>query len=844
MGVKTGPRVSRRQGLSLVGNQTRWGFRCFSLVAFAAFLLGDPRLGLGDIPVSSLSVANSNSIPKLVEKYCFECHGDGVAKGKIDLEEMLDPEKRAAHREEWARAWKIVRHEFMPPVGHDLPSGAERKAITAWIAQTMLGVDFAHPDPGRVTARRLNRVEYEYTVQDLFGVNFNSEVVFSSDNPDVTMRLRDRLPPDDTAFGFDNIGDFQTVSPGLLEKFFDIAEFVVDRVIVQDGPRDPEVDLGGPEVKAVKSTTGKQTDHTREFKVEQPGRYRADFQFTLGGWQDYGGAYEFILRLNDAELVKDEVEVGGYKTYKYSKIVELKPGEQMLSFSTDPRRPDAKGKTNHLELRPRIKLVGPIGSGAREYPESHRKIFFKGTAPADERERREYAKAILKRVVERAFRRPVDDQTVKGLVELAMRGATFERGVGQALTAILTSPRFLFRSEAQPRPDDPKSVHPLDEYSLASRLSYLLWLSLPDEELTRLAAEGKLRQNLKSQVKRMLADSKSERFFEDFPGQWLRTRNVLMTAISKDEMLRPVRGAMKRETEMLFEHVARNDHDLVELVTADYTFLNQKLAEFYDIKGVSGDEFRKVQLAPETKRGGLLTQGSFLVASSNPNRTSPVKRGLFILENLLATEIPPPPANIPPLDDAKVGGATPKTVREQLAAHRENKSCAACHAHFDPFGVALENYDLIGHWREKDSGEVIEPHETTVTGETLSGPEDVRKLFLSRKDKFYRCVSEKLLTYALGRGLEPYDAVTVDRIADEVAADNGKFSTLLLGVVESPAFQTRRGDDGSVKSAPRNLVPATPPPEKRRPQRRRPAEVNAEAPAPSSARTENKPATP
>jgi hypothetical protein len=415
----------------------------------------------------------------------------------------------------------------------------------------------------------------------------------------------------------------------------------------------------------------------------------------------------------------------------------------------------------------------------------------------------------------------VDRETLDGLTKLAMGHEDFKRGVAQSLAAILTSPKFFFRAETQPRPDDSKAIHSLDDYALASRLSYLLWLSLPDEELMREAAAGTLRKNLRGQVKRMLADKKAERFFEDYPGQWLRTRNVLMTAISKDEKLAPVRGAMKRETEMLFEHIARNDRDLLELITADYTFVNKPLADFYGLDGVNGDDFQKVSLKPESRRGGILTHGSFLVATSNPNRTSPVKRGLFVLENLLAVEPPPPPPDIPALDDAKVGGQTPKTVREQLAVHRENKACASCHAHFDPIGVVLENYDLIGQWREKENGEPIQAQERAVTGQTLAGIEDLRNFFASQKEKFYRGATEKLLTYALGRGLEPYDAVTVDRIAAEVAASSGKFSALLQGVIESPAFLTRRGDNGDAKDAPRLAIPPTPPPEKRRPPKRR-----------------------
>ena len=732
---------------------------------------------------------------------------------------MLQPENLKSQQREWEKAWKIVRHEFMPPLDAEKPSDEERKAITDWIAKEVFKVDFQNPDPGRVTIRRLNRVEYEKSVHDLFGTDFAAEQTYSSDGAGAMLRLRDRLPPDDTAFGFDNIGDFQTVSPALLEKYFDIAEFVVSRVI-QEAPREPEINLSS-NVVATKSQTNFVTSHKGSFETKQAAEYRIDVQFTLGGWQEYGGAYDFALRVGQREVAKDFIEIGGYKRYRYTNTISLAKGEQTLAFTTEARKPDFKGNTNHLELRPKIIVTGPLGAEHLEYSEPHRRIFFRGLPPKDVESRTAYAREIVQRVATRAFRRPVDEETLDGLTELAMRNDRFERGVAQAITAVLTSPKFFFRAETQPQPDDPKSVHPLDEYALASRLSYLLWLSIPDDELMRLAQEGKLRTNLRTQVRRMLADRKSERFFEDFPGQWLRTRNVLMTAISRADDLNPVRGAMKRETEMLFEHIARNDRDMIELITADYTFANKQLADFYGITGVEGTAFQKIALTPESKRGGILTHGSFLVASSNPNRTSPVKRGLFVLENLLAIEPPPPPPDIPPLDEAKVGGVVPKTIREQLAAHRENKSCAACHAHFDPIGVVLENYDLIGRWRTQEKGEVIEAREKAVNGETLSGIDDLKKYFAERKEKFYRGATEKLMTYALGRGLEPYDSVTVDRISAAVAADGGKFSTMLLGVIESPAFQNRRGDNGEAKDAPRFAIPPTPPPEKRRPPPRR-----------------------
>lgn len=781
-------------------------------------------LGAGLILHAAEPASGHPDAAKLFDRYCFECHGDGMDKGGLALDGLLQAGTSDTNRFQWVKTWKIVRDGFMPPADADPIPEAERKVLTQWIEQKRLGVDYVNPDPGRVTVRRLNRMEYEFTIQDLFGINPVAEGEFSSDSATSRMRLRDMLPPDDTAFGFDNNGDFQTLSPALLEKYFDLAEYVVDHVIAKGGPRHPQRSLDPAQIKITKAEDSKRTDHRLDFEVDKAGLYRVEAQFPLGGWQDYGGAYDFVLTLDEKPVAKDGVEIGGQRMYKYTNEMELPAGKHRVAFSTDATKPAFNGKTNHLELRPKFRLTGPIRNDTLEYPEPHRRLFFQGEAPADLVKRREYAQAILRTVADKAFRRPVSPALLQRLTDLAMRSEKFESGVGLGLMAILTSPQFVFRTEVQPLPDDPKAIHPLDEYALASRLSYLLWLSLPDDELSRLAGRGELRKNLAQQVRRMLADPKSERFFEDFPGQWLRTRNVLMTAIIRDGTLNAVRGAMKRETEMLFEHIARNDHDLIELLTADYTFVDEPLAKFYGLTNYSGGGFQKVSLGPETKRGGILTHGSFLVASSNPNRTSPVKRGVFVLENLLAIHPPPPPPSVPSLDDVKTNGTAPKTGSEQLALHRANKACAACHAHFDPIGIALENYDVIGQWRTNEAGETISPKEKTITGETLTGIDDLKQYFATKRERFYQCVSEKLLTYALGRGLDPGDTVAVDRIAERVSQDNGKFSTLLLAVIESPAFQMRRGDDGIVKTPPRSMIPEAPPPEQRKGKRRnRPA---------------------
>ncbi|HEY7088783.1 MAG TPA: DUF1592 domain-containing protein [Tepidisphaeraceae bacterium] len=794
--------------------------------------------------------------PALFAKYCYECHGNGEKSGQIALDQMLKADPLHSNRREWEKAWKIVRQEFMPPVEADRPSDDERKAITRWIAQKALGVDYQNTDPGRITIRRLNRMEYEYSVTDLFGVNPTSSGSYSLDNKGVNAankKLRDRLPPDDNTFGFDNNGDFMTLSPALLERYFNLAEWIVDQVILQDGPRHPILDLTENAPRKKPGPTTRSIEQSTSFELRYSGPYRLEMNFTVGEFAEISGTFEMLLSIDGKLIQRDEVQIGGHATHNYTIDLNLEKGSHTFAMATRPFDTIAttkpfinKDKPNVMDPTVRARLTGPIGTGIYEYPKSHQQIFFNGAAPDDPVARRDYAKAIIKRLADKAFRRPVDDSSLDRLTDLAMQGDTFERGVGQAITAILISPRFLFRAELQQSPDDPKSIHPIDEYALASRLSYLLWLSLPDDELKQLAGAGKLRENLEPQIRRMLADKKSSRFFEDFPGQWLRTRNVLMSPNSRDgKVLDPLRPSMKRETEMLFEDVARNDRDLLELITADYTFVNKDLAEFYGIKGVEGTNFEKVNLPPDSHRGGLLTQASFLVSTSNPNRTSPVKRGLFVLDTFWGITPPPPLPNVPSLEDAKDHGVTPKTVREQLAVHRADPKCAACHAHFDPIGVALENFDLIGRWRDTEAGEKIQPHEETITGETLSGVEDIRKLFVSRPGRFYRGITEKMLTYAIGRGLQPSDSVTVDRIADELVTSHGKFSTLLMGIVTSPEFQLRRGDDGVPVEHPRIVMPAPPTPEQIAQQRqRRRAAIAAEAAGGTAAPPAVAPATP
>jgi len=412
---------------------------------------------------------------------------------------------------------------------------------------------------------------------------------------------------------------------------------------------------------------------------------------------------------------------------------------------------------------------------------------------------RDGARGIVAAFMQRAYRRPVEPAEVDRVMKLY----DFAKGDGQnpqdslrlALKAVLVSPKFLFRGEVRPDPNNPKAMHEVDEYALASRLSYFLWSSMPDDELLHLAAAKKLRANLEQQVTRMLASPRSAAFVENFAGQWLQLRNLVNLAPDKlmfkdfDDSLR---RDMKRETELLFADILHQDKSVLQFLTADYTFLNGRLARFYGMDSNSGDEFVKVSLAG-TPRRGVLTQGSILTLTSNPTRTSPVKRGKFVLENLLGTPPPPPPPNVPNLDEeAKTLGGT---LRHQMEMHRQNPVCASCHAQMDPIGFGLENFDAIGKWRDKDGATTVGAQGQLRTGETFKTAAELIDILANRdRADFEHCLAEKMLTYALGRGVEPYDRPAVEGIVRNLDANDGRMSALVMGIIKSLPFQMQRGE--------------------------------------------------
>ena len=384
----------------------------------------------------------------------------------------------------------------------------------------------------------------------------------------------------------------------------------------------------------------------------------------------------------------------------------------------------------------------------------------------------------------------------------------FEKGIGHAITAVLSSPRFLFRAEIQADPNDPGKVVDVDDFALASRLSYFLWSSLPDEKLMDLASKGELRKDLRNQIDRMIEDPKAWRFIRNFVGQWLQTRDVEAIHVDARRILRirdsrqayrvfnnKVRSAMRAETEMMFRYLVVEDRSALDLLTGNYTFLNRTLARFYGIEGVRNDRMEKVALPADSRRSGILTHGSVLLVTSNPTRTSPVKRGLFVLENLLGTPPPPAPPNVPELEEVVRRRGGKLTMKEAMALHREKPICASCHERFDPLGLALENFNALGMWRDEQNGLPIETDGALITGEKFRDAKELGKVIATqRRPDFYRCLTEKLLTYALGRGMEYYDTPTIDHIAKQLDADLGRMRTLFYLIAESAPFQKRRGD--------------------------------------------------
>ncbi|QDV36158.1 DUF1592 domain-containing protein [Tautonia plasticadhaerens] len=796
----------------------------------------------------------------ILEDNCFTCHGLGITKGGVDLEALAfsDGADADQDREAWLAVLKNVRAGIMPPADEPAPTPEEREQLQDWIKAGALGLDPDRPDPGRVTVRRLNRVEYRNTIRDLMGVDFDTTAEF---------------PPDDTGHGFDTIGDVLTISPLLMEKYIAAAQEIVSRVVPTTSGVVPERTIPGSRFRdegdEEDEETRRRRDRSRTLSYYEPARVSTIAE------AEYEGDYQLILSLSaheqyvegkfDSNLCLITFEVDGEKllsrefsqesgeSFRFEFDLDWQAGDHDLAVRLEPLTPDEE-QVRSLTMRvDALTVRGPMGEEHLVRPEGYER-FFPGEVPEDESGRRRYARDLLDRFATRAFRRPAGAETADRLADIAMfvagqENRTFESGMAQAMVAVLASPRFLFREEGV----EPGSLGPyprIDEYALASRLSYFLWSTMPDDELFRLAERSQLRENLDAQLSRMLADDRSEQFIRNFVGQWLQARDVdsvqvnTYAVLSRDtppdpdaernrdrfrelrrkdpenltdeeeaelEVIREaffrsrerferyeldgsLRRAMRAETELLFEHIVREDRPLIELLDSGYTFLNDRLATLYGIEGVEGDEMRKVDLPPDSPRGGVLTQGTVLTVTSNPDRTSPVKRGLFILENILGTPPAPPPPNIPSLEEAgkEIEGRTP-TLREAMELHRSDPLCNSCHNRMDPLGLALEHFNALGMYREQERSGPIDASGVLITGEPFDGVKELKRILAEdRRLDFYRCLTEKMLTYALGRGLEYPDEGTVDAIVDRLEARGGRATELIAAIIDSAPFQRRR----------------------------------------------------
>jgi len=726
------------------------------------------------------------------ESHCLACHSGEQPEGGLGLDRL----QRAGvleHARQWTKVLKMVRTGAMPPEGEPRPPQEKRLAVADWIQAELGRFDCEKlRDPGRVTIRRLNRAEYRNTIRDLLGVDVDPTEDF---------------PADEIGYGFDNIGDVQSVSPLLMEKYLAAAEEIAKRAIVTPESLESYVQrVDGRELRGAGDVHGKARGFftSSQAYAEKPFEKEGQYLIKITAFADQAGSElaQMAIYWDGKVIRRFEVEAEHGSARTYSTTVQASRGKHEfgVGFANDfydPQNPDPAQRDRNLWVEA-IEIVGPLEEAMRDVPASHRQVI--PARPAVEN-RGELAEQYVRRLASRAFRRPARKEETDRLVELIelahAAGGSFERGMQLVVQAVLVSPHFLFREEHQPQPDRPGAVYVVDEFALASRLSYFLWSSMPDDELFELARRAKLRRNLESQVRRMLADRKAQALVENFAGQWLEIRRL--EEVAPDENRFPafdkeLRRAMRTETEMYFAHVMRKDRSVFDLLDARYTFLNERLARHYGIDGVQGGEFRRVELQ-DGRRGGVLTQASVLTITSLPTRTSPVRRGKWILEQILGDEPPPPPPNVPELaenEQAELSGS----LRERLEQHRADPSCASCHRVMDMLGFALENYNAIGAWRDRAGKFPIDPSGELADGTPFANAVELKKRLAERQDQFRRNLAEKMLTYALGRGLEYYDRCALDRIVQAMAEGNDRFSSLILAVVRSDPFQMRRGDGG------------------------------------------------
>jgi hypothetical protein len=734
----------------------------------------------------------SKSVSPILTGTCAQCHNDRTASGGFSVAGLTDNNSVVEHREQWEKILRRVEAGEMPPSRVARPSDAALRAFTNAIHAELDRADAAvKPDPGRVTARRLNRNEYSNTIRDLLAVEFHAEKYF---------------PTDDSGDGFDNIGEILTVSPVLMEKYLSAAERIARWAISTELPPKPIVDEYHQRDRKIRRVDPSTVEAIH--RVEYAGDYTV--RFGLPGERAPDGKPVTLNFWMDGKLLASkqvETKPSGlvyFDPYSEEEMkVYLPVGDHVFraGFTNDDFiktvAPADLYNNKKNKFFNSIVFVGPFASAVEK--ESRKRVLV-----CNPESGRACVERILSTLARRAYRRPVTARETASLmrfVDMAKAdGHSTEQGIQLAIQAVLVSPNFLFRIEHDAKPTDPRQTHPISQIELASRLSYFLWSSMPDDSLLQLAESGKLREpgTLRREIARMLADPRAAALASNFAGQWLETRNL--DVVEPDPKKFPewnpeLRDAMKTETTMFFEHILKENRSIAEFLDANYTFLNERLAKFYGVGDVTGPEFRRVELTRQAadQRGGVLSQAGVLTVSSYSSRTSPVIRGKYVLSNILGTPPAPPPPDVPNLDDTSIGRAT--SMRQQLEKHRENAICAACHSRMDPLGFGLENYDAIGRWRTKDGNFPVDASGTLPDGKTFSSPKEMRAILASQLPQFSRTLIEKMMTYALGRGLKNYDRRTVDSIQRTLSADGYRFQTLIEQIVESLPFQSRRGEE-------------------------------------------------
>jgi mono/diheme cytochrome c family protein len=765
-------------------------------------------LATGYAGESSLSTAEASQAQAMVKQYCAVCHNQTLKSGGIVLA-GLNFSDIAGNSATLEKVLRKVHSGEMPPVGMPRPDAPVIAAFTRWLGDELDRSAAAHLNPGRPTIHRLNRTEYSNAIRDLLALDIKPGAM---------------LPPDDTGYGFDNIGEVLSMAPVLIERYMSVAR-LVSRLAVGDPAVKPEsVEFRPPKNSQRRGRVSDDLPFDSAGGLSLSYRFPLDAEYVIRIKLAPAAGFDGPQETNSLELrlpVKAGTRNVAVTFPRQEAFPEVIAGTRGPAAPAKPPQPATSGPALFADLRldgARLKsydlpegaspalvsitISGPYNVGGPGDTPSREKIFVcKAAAAKDETP---CAEKIISALAYRAFRRPVHDSDVKPLLAFYERGrreGTFENGVEMALRAMLVSPDFLFRIEHDPAGQAGGSVYRVNDFELASRLSFFLWSSIPDDELLNLAQQGKLQQPdvLRNQVSRMLDDDRSKSLVSNFAGQWLYLRNLAQVKPDPDDFPEfdfSLRQSFERETELFFSEILRSDRPVTDLLDSKFTFLNQRLAEHYGISNVYGSQFRRIAVT-DPNRGGLLGQGSILTVTSYPNRTSVVQRGKWILENLLGAPPPPPPPEVPNLKPHGEDGSL-LTMRQQMELHRSNAVCAACHARMDPLGFALENYDGVGKWRTKDSGHVIDASGKLPDGTQFDGMPGLKQLLLtSRRDDFIQTVAERLLTYSLGRGLETYDRPAVRSIVREASSEakdapSPSFRELIDAIVKSVPFQMRR----------------------------------------------------